>query len=819
MQRSTRTTTTAHSGQGAFADAPVRVPRNASSPLALALLVLLSIFFLAGCYNDPESRLAEIRAIQAGGRFEESIKPLRVLLTAEPDHPEANYRLGVALVQTGRSSLALWPLMKGANSEEFGTQAGMLLTATLISQESYEEAIRAIDRIIEREPDNLPARYARATAYIGAARPADALSDADHVLSVKPGDGHAYSIKMAALLDLKRFDEAEASQLELVKITEAGTSIDQAARACGILARFYADQGDNDKSQETHEVCLEKYPDHPMVRSWASSFYTLTGQPDKSIAIWRGAIDANPEDFDLRTTLANLLAEQDRMEEAEELMVQTAELFDSARAYQALSHLYSRNDKPTKAREALETALARTKNEPDVLRYTVGDLFIEEGDLESASEVAKGLKEPSYRHLLNGAIQLAKGDPVKALQDFDRGLRLWPNNARARFLAGVAAQRAGMHDRAITEFRESVRVSETETDASLQLARIYYTLGQWTTARQFASRHVKNRPLVSPEGHIIDARAAAAQNQLAAAYRTLDSLKQTIFAGAAMAERASLMAEYETLAKAIEYVEGASLDLTHIDQLPVVRVYSALLLDAGRGDDASRTASKLQAQNPESLEAMEVAAAVFDRLGTHAEAEALVDDAIAQNADFAPGLALKASLVARRGEDTTALELFDRAAAADHQNPNYAYQASRIVRKRGDTTGANERLRAIVKSEPGHVPANNDLAWHLAQADEELDFALEMATRASARQPDADTLDTLGWVQYKRGTYDEAIATFEKALELRPDSASIRYRLGLALAKAGSDKQARAALEQAIGGSAFPELDDAKAELARLQGS
>ncbi|MBW2390671.1 MAG: tetratricopeptide repeat protein, partial [Deltaproteobacteria bacterium] len=83
----------------------------------------------------------------------------------------------------------------------------------------------------------------------------------------------------------------------------------------------------------------------------------------------------------------------------------------------------------------------------------------------------------------------------------------------------------------------------------------------------------------------------------------------------------------------------------------------------------------------------------------------------------------------------------------------------------------------------------------------------------------ADTLDTLGWVQYKLGSIDDAIESFNKALELRPDSASIRYRLGVALLKAGSGQQARTALERAIGGGSFPELDDAKAELARLEGS
>ena len=812
MQRTTRNPVP-HRKESRFA------PLRAGRPWVFSLLLLMFLSPLSGCYNDPESRLAEIRAIQAGGRFEESIKPLRVLLTAEPDHPEANYRLGVALVQTGRASLALWPLMKSANTEEYATQAGLLLTATLISQESYEEAIRAIDKIVAAEPDNLPARYARATAHIGASRPADALTDADYILGLKPADGHAYSIKMAALVDLNRFDEAEASQIELVQITEEGTSIDQAARACGILARFYADQGDNDKSQETHEVCLEKYPDHPMVRSWASGFYVLTDQADQAIEIWRSAIDANPEDFELRTTLTDLLTQQGRDDEAEELLQQTAELFDSARAYQALSHLYLKNDKPTQAREALETALERTRNEPDVLRFTVGDLFIEEGDLESASEIAASLKEPSYKHLLSGAIQLAKGDPTAALREFDRGLRLWPNNARARFLAGVAAQRAGLHDRATTEFRESVRVSETETDAALQLARIYYTRGQWTTARQFAARQIKNRPLESAEAHIIEARAAAEMKQLDVGLRALDSLKQTIFAGAANAERARLTARYLGLDPALDYLDGLDSDFSDTSQLPVARIHSKLLLDAGRADEAVALAQKALDASENSLEAMEIAAVVFAQSGKLAEAEAMADRALAREAGFAPAIALKASLAAERGEETTALELFDQAAAADDQNPDYAYYAASIVRKRGDTKGANARLRAIAMREPGHVPANNDLAWHLAEADEDLDFALELATRASARQTDADTLDTLGWVQYKLGNFDEAIASFEKALEMRPDSASIRYRLGLALAKAGSEQQARAALEQAIDGTAFPERNAAKAELARLQGS
>jgi tetratricopeptide (TPR) repeat protein len=796
----------------------ISTPRTRLRLGTVACLALISLF-LAGCYNDPETRLAEIRAIQAGGRFDESIKPLRVLLTAEPDHPEANYRLGVALIQTGRASLALWPLMKSANSDEYGVQAGLVLASTLISQDSHEEAIRAINRVLKMDPDNRVALYGRAQALLGAGLPAQALKDADHILQLKPGDAHGYAIKMSSLVDLNRYDEAEASQLELVKITEEGTSVDKAARACGILARFYADQNDNEKSQQTHEVCLEKYPEHPMVRSWASSFYTITGQADKSIAIWRAAIDSNPEDFELRSFLADILVDSGELEEAETLMKASARLFDTARAYQKLSVIYRKNNKPTEAREALETALSRTKNEPDILRFTVGDLLIEEGDLDSAEQVANSLKEPSYRHLLKGAILLARDKPTDALRKLDEALRLWPNNARARYLAGVAAQRSGMHDRATTEFRESIRASETETDAALQLARIYFTRGNYGNARQFASRQIQNRPLDKPDAHIIDARAAEALGDLEAAYRVLDGLQETIFAGDAVAERATMIHTHEGLAAAIKLVEESGLNLASPTNLVALQTYINLLFAADRKQDALAAASAFYQENSQSAAAMEMQGRVLALVGKFDEASPLIDAAIAKDPDLASALEAKANLTARAGDLDTALAYFDRAGAMDLDNPDYAYQAARLVRSQGNVDDYVARLHKITKRQPGHVPASNDLAWHLAETESELDLALKLAKQATKLRPDADTLDTLGWVQFKRGAHEMAIESFNKALELRPNSASIRFRLGLALAKAGSSEQARAAFEKAIGGPAFPEMNDAKAELARLEGS
>jgi tetratricopeptide (TPR) repeat protein len=163
------------------------------------------------------------------------------------------------------------------------------------------------------------------------------------------------------------------------------------------------------------------------------------------------------------------------------------------------------------------------------------------------------------------------------------------------------------------------------------------------------------------------------------------------------------------------------------------------------------------------------------------------------------------------------LECYDRAAASEPQNPEYAYRAARVVLSQERTAEGIDRLRKVVSLAPGHVAATNDLAWALAESGEELDLALSLATRATQLSRVSETLDTLGWVQLKLGDVDSALDSFEAALESDPDSSSVRYRMALALARKGDAAAARETLTQALDAPPFPELKAAQAELARLE--
>lgn len=94
-----------------------------------------------------------------------------------------------------------------------------------------------------------------------------------------------------------------------------------------------------------------------------------------------------------------------------------------------------------------------------------------------------------------------------------------------------------------------------------------------------------------------------------------------------------------------------------------------------------------------------------------------------------------------------------------------------------------EAMRQTLILQNDHAGALNHLAYTYAEAGKKLDEALEMSLKAVAVQTqehgssDGATLDTLGWVYYKLGQYDQARTILEQAVEETPDDLHIQEHL------------------------------------------
>jgi len=81
----------------------------------------------------------------------------------------------------------------------------------------------------------------------------------------------------------------------------------------------------------------------------------------------------------------------------------------------------------------------------------------------------------------------------------------------------------------------------------------------------------------------------------------------------------------------------------------------------------------------------------------------------------------------------------------------------------------------------------------------DLKRAEELAKNALIRHPgDPALLDTLGWVEYRMGNYNQAADLIENALKAAPDEAILNYHMGMVHLKNGQMVAAREKLKKAL---------------------
>lgn len=784
-------------------------------PLCAALAAAL--LSLAGC-GGPGDPVAEARRLQDEQRFQDSIPVLREALSETPDDPEANYLLGLALLQTGEPSAALWPLRRAARSEERGVEAGVVLAQTLGATQNYEESESVASAVLEREPDHREAIAARAHALLRQSRYEDALADIDRLRGLQPDDMKLLLVRAEALESMKRFEEAVADLERAETAHRESGEFQVAAVACArrVGALQKADESDQKRALDAIEGCLEAYPTDLTVLQSASQLLNAAGENERAVAAWRKAVADAPETLELRLGLADQLITSGRQEEGVEEARQAAEEFGSMPAWAALAQVQRRANDLEGAYASLEKAEALSP-EPDRIRFERADLLVERGDLEAAEAVAGQLEEPSYAAIIRGRVQLKRGDAAAALASFEEGLTRWPNNPGARAEAGRAAQELGDLERALQHYRESARANAGATNAALGGATIALALGRYDEALGLIGVYIASHPYEGPEPYLVGIRAAEATQQLGIAANILKALEAQGGRGPALAERARRASETDGPAAAERLIEQSDLALDDPSNEPALRALVDARIAQGDGAGALAAVDAVLAKDPQRSSVREMRGRVLLALGQQQEARAAFDAAIAADPDYGPALAGLGVLAFAAGDLPGALERFEAAAAGDPPDPDAGYRAAQVLQAQGRTDEAERRLRRVLATTPDHVGAANDLAWLLAERNVELDQALALAQRAVSAAPSAHTLDTLAWVELRRGDPAAAIATLDRGLEANPNDPTLLFRLGLARKAAGDRAGALEAFRGAVG-SEGPQADAARAEIAALEG-
>ncbi len=118
------------------------------------------------------------------------------------------------------------------------------------------------------------------------------------------------------------------------------------------------------------------------------------------------------------------------------------------------------------------------------------------------------------------------------------------------------------------------------------------------------------------------------------------------------------------------------------------------------------------------------------------------------------------------------------AVAANPGSARLAYQYAILQEKRGQREDAVRRMEHVLELDADHAEALNFLAYHQAENSIDLELALSRVKKALLQGRHGHMVDTLGWIYYKMGRFEESRRALEEAVALLPADPYVLDHLG-----------------------------------------
>ena len=214
-----------------------------------------------------------------------------------------------------------------------------------------------------------------------------------------------------------------------------------------------------------------------------------------------------------------------------------------------------------------------------------------------------------------------------------------------------------------------------------------------------------------------------------------------------------------------------TIKLPHAPAAAFLRL-GVLLLEEQRPEEAGSVFRDGRTQYPELASFPFALGGIYAEDGQYEDALEAYEDAmrISQEAQHAP-------------------KIDDRQLKLERQNMliAMAYAQEKLARY----TDAAETLRQVLAAFPDNHVAMNFLAYMWAELDTNLDEAYALSKRSLEMQPgNGAYLDTLGWIYYRKGNFEEALVYLEQAREQLGEDPEIILHFGDVYAAKGDPEVA-----------------------------
>lgn len=491
-------------------------------------------------------------------------------------------------------------------------------------------------------------------------------------------------------------------------------------------------------------------PGHRMVRQMRLEALLMSGRASEATPDLAAALEDDPSNLDYRLNLADVLAQEGQLAEAERVLREApANQRNNPRWRRSAAlhlHLLGRHDE---ARDALGD-LGRDGGEPEVVQLRasilVGLLQYTEAE-RLLAPLAEGGAPPTWTVVRTARLRERTGDSRGAEDLLRRHLETPDDEAerlQLRIMLAEVLERSGRVEKAADLLRSEIRRADGDRAATL--------------AAGLADVFARNERLEDARKVLEKAAAAVRATEPEIAVR----LEQRVLELLADRER------WSELLAALDSGLGES-DLSEAEEGRTA-LRATALAGQGHADDAL---ALLQPDTPQRRALRAEILLDADRLAeATAELEALAETGLEAQI-------LAAQILHRAERYGAAIERMEALPSEAREGDSVRFLYGAALERVGRIDESVRTFRKLLEERPDHAPAANYLGYTLAVEGRDLEEARELVEGAVAQQPDNGAyVDSLGWIYHLLGRSEEALPHLEWAAALVRDDATLLFHLG-----------------------------------------
>jgi len=197
-----------------------------------------------------------------------------------------------------------------------------------------------------------------------------------------------------------------------------------------------------------------------------------------------------------------------------------------------------------------------------------------------------------------------------------------------------------------------------------------------------------------------------------------------------------------------------------------------LLIRTEHPEEAEKILTRLFDAHPDDPQVLSALHQLYTQTGRLDQYIDRLEQQRAQHPDNRNAVEQLVEIYAAQSRLADATRVLDAMRTAVANDPDLLYYVANLYGRIGQQQTTEEILQQVLHLDPTHAPANNDLGYFWTDQGKNLSKAESMIRQAMQAEPDNQSfLDSLGWVLYKRGRFEEAKHYFEQAIgaAARPD--------------------------------------------------